>query len=90
MLINTDIQLALAQLGVIMDIDKQLRDLLDNASKKRMVSDTPPVIALLKDMREAENHLIRILTEKTDKDLYVIDRGKRIGIGEAYERYAKH
>ena len=36
MLVNTDIQLALAQLGIITAIDKQLKEILQYVGGKRM------------------------------------------------------
>ena len=54
MLVNTDIQLALAQLGIITAIDKQLKELLQYVSGKRMVVNALQVAELLRYMEEAD------------------------------------
>ena len=57
MLVNTDIQLALAQLGIITAIDKQLKELLQYVSGKRMVVNALQVVELLRYMAVSYTHL---------------------------------
>lgn len=90
MLVNTDIQLALAQLGIITAIDKQLKELLQYVGGKRMVVNALQVAELLRYMQEADEHLLKILRGEVSGELYVMERGKRLSVGEAYERYIKH
>ena len=61
MLVNTDIQLALTQLGIITAIDKQLKELLQYVGGKRMVVNALKVVELLRYMEEADEHLLKIL-----------------------------
>lgn len=90
MLVNTDIQLALAQLGIITAIDKQLKELLQYVSGKRMVVNALKVAELLRYMQEADEHLLKILRGEVSGELYVVERGKRLSVEEAYEKYIKH
>ena len=90
MLVNTDIQLALAQLGIITDIDKQLKELLQYVGGKRMVVNTLQVAEMLRYMQEADEHLLKILRGEISGELYVVERGKRLSVEEAYEKYIKH
>lgn len=90
MLLNTDIQLALAQLGIITAIDKQLKELLQYVGGKRMVVNALQVAELLRYMQEADEHLLKILRGEVSGELYVVERGKRLSVGEAYEKYIKH
>lgn len=90
MLVNTDIQLALAQLGIITAIDKQLKELLQYVSGKRMVVNALQVVELLRYMEEADEHLLKILRGEVSGELYVVERGKRLSVEEAYEKYIKH
>lgn len=90
MLVNTDIQLALAQLGVITAIDKQLKELLQYVGGKRMVVNALKVVELLRYMEEADEHLLKILRGEVSGELYVVERGKRLSVEEAYEKYIKH
>ena len=90
MLVNTDIQLALAQLGIITAIDKQLKELLQYVSGKRMVVNALKVVELLRSMEEADEHLLKILRGEVSGELYVVERGKRLSVEEAYEKYIKH
>ena len=90
MLVNTDIQLALAQLGIITAIDKQLKALLQYVGGKRMVINARQVAEMLRYMEEADEHLLKILRGEVSGELYVIERGKRLSVEEAYERYIKH
>ena len=90
MLVNTDIQLALAQLGIITAIDKQLKALLQYVGGKRMVVNARQVAEMLRYMEEADEHLLKILRGEVSGELYVIERGKRLSVEEAYERYIKH
>lgn len=90
MLVNTDIQLALAQLGIITAIDKQLKELLQYVGGKRMVVNTRQVAELLRYMQEADEHLLKILRGEVSGELYVVERGKRLSVEEAYEKYIKH
>lgn len=90
MLVNTDIQLALAQLGIITAIDKQLKELLQYVGGKRMVVNALQVAELLRYMQEADEHLLKILRGEVSGELYVMERGKRLSVGEAYEKYIKH
>lgn len=90
MLVNTDIQLALAQLGIITAIDKQLKEILQYVGGKRMVYNALQVAELLRYMREADEHLLKILRGEINGELYVVERGKRLSVEEAYEKYIKH
>ena len=90
MLVNTDIQLALAQLGIITDIDKQLKALLQYVGGKRMVVNARQVAEMLRYMEEADEHLLKILRGEVSGEFYVIEKGKRLSVEEAYERYIKH
>lgn len=90
MLVNTDIQLALAQLGIITAIDKQLKELLQYVSGKRMVVNALQVAELLRYMEEADEHLLKILRGEVSGELYVVEKGKRLSVEEAYEKYIKH
>ena len=90
MLVNTDIQLALAQLGIITAIDKQLKELLQYVGGKRMVVNALKVAELLRYMEEADEHLLKILRGEVSGELYVVERGKRLSVEEAYEKYIKH
>ena len=90
MLVNTDIQLALAQLGIITAIDKQLKELLQYVGGKRMVFNARQVAELLRYMEEADEHLLKILRGEVSGELYVVERGKRLSVEEAYEKYIKH
>ena len=90
MLVNTDIQLALAQLGIITAIDKQLKEILQYVGGKRMVFNALQVAEMLRYMQEADEHLLKILRGEVSGELYVIERGKRLSVEEAYERYIKH
>lgn len=90
MLVNTDIQLALAQLGIITAIDKQLKEILQYVGGKRMVFNALQVAELLRYMQEADEHLLKILRGEVNGELYVVERGKRLSVEEAYEKYIKH
>ena len=90
MLVNTDIQLALAQLGIITAIDKQLKELLQYVGGKRMVFNALQVAEMLRYMQEADEHLLKILRGEVSGELYVVERGKRLSVEEAYEKYIKH
>lgn len=90
MLVNTDIQLALAQLGIITAIDKQLKEILQYVGGKRMVYNARQVAEMLRYMQEADEHLLKILRGEINGELYVVDKGKRLSVEEAYERYIKH
>ena len=90
MLVNTDIQLALAQLGIITAIDKQLKELLQYVGGKRMVFNARQVAELLRYMEEADEHLLKILRGEVNGELYVVEKGKRLSVEEAYEKYIKH
>ena len=90
MLVNTDIQLALTQLGIITAIDKQLKELLQYVGGKRMVVNALKVAELLRYMEEADEHLLKILRGEVSGELYVVERGKRLSVEEAYEKYIKH
>ena len=90
MLVNTDIQLALAQRGIITAIDKQLKEILQYVGGKRMVYNALQVAELLRCMQEAEEHLLKILRGEVSGELYVVERGKRLSVEEAYEKYIKH
>ena len=90
MLVNTDIQLALAQLGIITAIDKQLKAILQDVSGKRMVANALQVAEMLRYMQEADEHLLKILRGEINGALYVVERGKRLSVEEAYEKYIKH
>lgn len=90
MLVNTDIQLALAQLGIITAIDKQLKEILQYVGGKKMVFNALQVAELLRYMQEADEHLLKILRGEVSGELYVVERGKRLSVEEAYEKYIKH
>lgn len=90
MLVNTDIQLALAQLGIITAIDKQLKEILQYVGGKRMVFNALQVVELLRYMQEADEHLLKILRGEINGELYVVEKGKRLSVEEAYEKYIKH
>lgn len=90
MLVNTDIQLALAQLGIITAIDKQLKEILQYVGGKRMVFNARQVAEMLRYMQEADEHLLKILRGEINGELYVVERGKRLSVEEAYEKYIKH
>ena len=90
MLVNTDIQLALTQLGIITAIDKQLKELLQYVGGKRMVFNVLQVAELLRYMEEADEHLLKILRGEVNGELYVVEKGKRLSVEEAYEKYIKH
>ena len=90
MLVNTDIQLALAQLGIITAIDKQLKEILQYVGGKRMVYNARQVAEMLRYMQEADEHLLKILRGEINGELYVVERGKRLSVEEAYEKYIKH
>lgn len=90
MLVNTDIQLALAQLGIITAIDKQLKELLQYVGGKRMVYNALQVAELLRYMQEADEHLLKILRGEVSGEIYVVEKGKRLSVEEAYEKYIKH
>ena len=90
MLVNTDIQLALAQLGIITAIDKQLKEILQYVGGKHMVYNALQVAELLRYMQEADEHLLKILRGEINGELYVVERGKRLSVEEAYEKYIKH
>ena len=90
MLVNTDIQLALAQLGIITAIDKQLKEILQYVGGKRMVSNALQVAEMLRYMQEADEHLLKILRGEINGELYVVEKGKRLSVEEAYEKYIKH
>lgn len=90
MLVNTDIQLALAQLGIITAIDKQLKEILQYVGGKKMVYNARQVAEMLRYMQEADEHLLKILRGEVSGELYVVDKGKRLSVEEAYERYIKH
>lgn len=90
MLVNTDIQLALAQLGIITAIDKQLKEILQYVGGKRMVYNALQVAEMLRYMREADEHLLKILRGEINGELYVVEKGKRLSVEEAYEKYIKH
>ena len=90
MLVNTDIQLALAQLGIITAIDKQLKEILQYVGGKRMVFNALQVAEMLRYMQEADEHLLKILRGEINGELYVVDKGKRLSVEEAYEKYIKH
>lgn len=90
MLVNTDIQLALAQLGIITAIDKQLKEILQYVGGKRMVYNALQVAELLRYMQEADEHLLKILRGEINGELYVVEKGKRLSVEEAYEKYIKH
>ena len=90
MLVNTDIQLALTQLGIITAIDKQLKEILQYVGGKRMVYNALQVAELLRYMQEADEHLLKILRGEINGELYVVERGKRLSVEEAYEKYIKH
>lgn len=90
MLVNTDIQLALAQLGIITAIDKQLKEILQYVGGKKMVFNALQVAEMLRYMQEADEHLLKILRGEINGELYVVERGKRLSVEEAYEKYIKH
>ena len=90
MLVNTDIQLALAQLGIITAIDKQLKEILQYVGGKKMVFNALQVVELLRYMQEADEHLLKILRGEINGELYVVEKGKRLSVEEAYEKYIKH
>ena len=90
MLVNTDIQLALTQLGIITAIDKQLKEILQYVGGKKMVYNAMQVAELLRYMREADEHLLKILRGEINGELYVVEKGKRLSVEEAYEKYIKH
>lgn len=90
MLVNTDIQLALAQLGIITAIDKQLKEILQYVGGKKMVFNARQVAEMLRYMQEADEHLLKILRGEVSGELYVVERGKRLSVEEAYEKYIKH
>ena len=90
MLVNTDIQLALAQLGIITAIDKQLKELLQYVGGKKMVYNALQVAELLRYMQEADEHLLKILRGEINGEIYVVEKGKRLSVEEAYEKYIKH
>lgn len=90
MLVNTDIQLALAQLGIITAIDKQLKEILQYVGGKRMVFNARQVAEMLRYMQEADEHLLKILRGEINGELYVVEKGKRLSVEEAYEKYIKH
>ena len=90
MLVNTDIQLALTQLGIITAIDKQLKEILQYVGGKKMVYNALQVAELLRYMQEADEHLLKILRGEINGELYVVERGKRLSVEEAYEKYIKH
>lgn len=90
MLVNTDIQLALAQLGIITAIDKQLKEILQYVGGKKMVYNALQVAELLRYMQEADEHLLKILRGEINGELYVVERGKRLSVEEAYEKHIKH
>lgn len=90
MLVNTDIQLALAQLGIITAIDKQLKEILQYVGGKRMVFNARQVAEMLRYMQEADEHLLKILRGEVSGELYVVEKGKRLSVEEAYEKYIKH
>lgn len=90
MLVNTDIQLALAQLGIITAIDKQLKEILQYVGGKKMVFNALQVAELLRYMQEADEHLLKILRGEINGELYVVERGKRLSVEEAYEKHIKH
>lgn len=90
MLVNTDIQLALAQLGIITAIDKQLKEILQYVGGKKMVFNARQVAEMLRYMQEADEHLLKILRGEINGELYVVERGKRLSVEEAYEKYIKH
>lgn len=90
MLVNTDIQLALAQLGIITAIDKKLKEALQYVGGKRMVYNALQVAEMLRYMQEADEHLLKILRGEINGELYVVERGKRLSVEEAYEKYIKH
>lgn len=90
MLVNTDIQLALAQLGIITAIDKQLKEILQYVGGKRMVYNALQVAELLRYMQEADEHLLKILRGEINGEIYVVEKGKRLSVEEAYEKYIKH
>lgn len=90
MLVNTDIQLALAQLGIITAIDKQLKEILQYVGGKKMVFNALQVAELLRYMQEADEHLLKILRGEINSELYVVEKGKRLSVEEAYEKYIKH
>lgn len=90
MLVNTDIQLALAQLGIITAIDKQLKEILQYVGGKKMVFNALQVAELLRYMQEADEHLLKILRGEVSGELYVVEKGKRLSVEEAYEKYIKH
>lgn len=90
MLVNTDIQLALAQLGIITAIDKQLKEILQYVGGKKMVFNALQVAEMLHYMQEADEHLLKILRGEINGELYVVEKGKRLSVEEAYEKYIKH
>ena len=90
MLVNTDIQLALTQLGIITAIDKQLKEILQYVGGKKMVYNALQVAELLRYMQEADEHLLKILRGEINGELYVVEKGKRLSVEEAYEKYIKH
>lgn len=90
MLVNTDIQLALAQLGIITAIDKQLKEILQYVGGKKMVFNARQVAEMLRYMQEADEHLLKILRGEISGELYVVEKGKRLSVEEAYEKYIKH
>lgn len=90
MLVNTDIQLALTQLGIITAIDKQLKEILQYVGGKKMVFNARQVAELLHYMQEADEHLLKILRGEVSGELYVVEKGKRLSVEEAYEKYIKH
>lgn len=90
MLVNTDIQLALAQLGIITAIDKQLKEILQYVGGKKMVFNALQVAEMLRYMQEADEHLLKILRGEINGELYVVEKGKRLSVEEAYEKHIKH
>ena len=55
-----------------------------------MVYNALQVAEMLRYMQEADEHLLKILRGEVSGELYVVERGKRLSIGEAYEKYIKH
>ena len=55
-----------------------------------MVFNALQVAEMLRYMQEADEHLLKILRGEVSGELYVVEKGKRLSVEEAYEKYIKH
>ena len=55
-----------------------------------MVFNALQVAEMLRYMQEADEHLLKILRGEINGELYVVEKGKRLSVEEAYEKYIKH